>query len=77
MEAHSSKDAQVIQISEDHDETRNPGGSKICSEAPCGFADAGSISKDSEMLQPLPSPYFRYGLLDGKLPPANRMDYLE
>ena len=121
MEAHSSKDAQVIQISEDHDETRNPGGSKICSEAPCGFADAGSISKDSEErstsmrklliavglcfvfmtveviggikanslailtdaahllsdVAALPSPYFRYGLLDGKLPPANRMDFLE
>ena len=49
MEAQSSQDAQVIEISGDlPDVRRNPGGSKICSEAPCGFADAGSVSKDSE-----------------------------
>ncbi|KAK7275448.1 hypothetical protein RIF29_16565 [Crotalaria pallida] len=49
MDAQSSHDAQVIEISGDiPDLTRSPGGSKICGEAPCGFADAGSISRDSE-----------------------------
>ena len=44
MEAQSSQHTQVIEISGDFPD----GGRKICAEAPCGFADAGSISKDSE-----------------------------
>ena len=44
MEAQSSQHTQVIEISGDFPD----GGRKICGEAPCGFADAGSISKDSE-----------------------------
>jgi len=44
MEAQSSQQTQVIEISGDFPD----GGRKICGEAPCGFADAGSISKDSE-----------------------------
>nr|KYP38826.1 Metal tolerance protein A2 [Cajanus cajan] len=44
MEAQSSQHSQVIEISGDSPD----GGRKICGEAPCGFADAGSISKDSE-----------------------------
>ncbi|CAJ1950557.1 unnamed protein product [Sphenostylis stenocarpa] len=43
MEAQSSQQTQVIEISGDFSD----GGRKICGEAPCGFADAGSISKDS------------------------------
>ncbi|XP_061340891.1 metal tolerance protein 1-like [Gastrolobium bilobum] len=46
MEAHSSQYGQVIEISGDLPDVGR--GSKICGEAPCGFADAGSISKDSE-----------------------------
>ncbi|QCE02483.1 solute carrier family 30 [Vigna unguiculata] len=44
MEAQSSQQTQVIEISGDLPD----GARKICGEAPCGFADAGSISKDSE-----------------------------
>ncbi|XP_047173407.1 metal tolerance protein 1-like [Vigna umbellata] len=44
MEAQSSQQTQVIEISGDFPD----GGRKICGEATCGFADAGSISKDSE-----------------------------
>ncbi|KAK7294580.1 hypothetical protein RJT34_17469 [Clitoria ternatea] len=44
MEAQSSQNTQVIEISGDFPDV----GRKICGEAPCGFADAGSISKDSE-----------------------------
>ncbi|XP_014521632.1 metal tolerance protein 1 [Vigna radiata var. radiata] len=44
MEAQSSQQTQVIEISGDFPD----GGRKICGEAPCGFADAESISKDSE-----------------------------
>ncbi|XP_027335030.1 metal tolerance protein 1-like isoform X1 [Abrus precatorius] len=44
MEAQSSQHAQVIEISGDLPNV----GRKVCGEAPCGFADAGSISKDSE-----------------------------
>nr|AFK39070.1 unknown [Lotus japonicus] len=43
MEAQSSQHGQVIEIGGDLCEER-----KICGEAPCGFADAGAISKDSE-----------------------------
>ncbi|XP_028752315.1 metal tolerance protein 1 isoform X2 [Neltuma alba] len=49
MEAQSSQHAQITEVSGDFPEgRRNPGGTKICGEAPCGFADAGSISKDSK-----------------------------
>ncbi|KAF7843810.1 metal tolerance protein 1-like isoform X1 [Senna tora] len=51
MEAQSSEHAQqIIEISVDFpDGTTNPGGgTKICGEAPCGFADSVSISKDSK-----------------------------
>ena len=49
MEAQSSQHSQVIEISGDlPDVRRNPGGSKICGEAPCRFSNAGSIPKDSE-----------------------------
>ncbi|OIW18810.1 hypothetical protein TanjilG_25253 [Lupinus angustifolius] len=48
MEAQSSDHAQVIEISGPIPDVRNPEESKICGEGPCGFADAGSISNDSE-----------------------------
>ncbi|KAI4355319.1 hypothetical protein L6164_004103 [Bauhinia variegata] len=46
MEAQSSQHAQIIEIRGDlPDGRRNP---KVCGEAPCGFADAGSVSKDAK-----------------------------
>ncbi|KAI4355320.1 hypothetical protein L6164_004104 [Bauhinia variegata] len=50
MEAQSSQHPQVIEISGDiEDDGRwTYKGNKICGEAPCGFSDAGSTSKDSK-----------------------------
>ncbi|KAF1868414.1 hypothetical protein Lal_00008221 [Lupinus albus] len=48
MEAERSDHAQVIEINGPIPDVRNSEGSKICGEGPCGFADAGSISNDSE-----------------------------
>lgn len=49
MEAQSSQNAQIIEVDRDFpDGRRNPGVMKYCGEAPCGFADAESISKDSK-----------------------------
>ncbi|KAK4268942.1 hypothetical protein QN277_022166 [Acacia crassicarpa] len=48
MEPQISEHAQITEVSGDVPEGRSPGGTKICGEAPCGFADAGSISKDAK-----------------------------
>lgn len=44
MDAHSSQHGQIIEINADLPDA----GRKICCESPCGFSDAGSISKDSK-----------------------------
>ncbi|XP_028795819.1 metal tolerance protein 1 [Neltuma alba] len=49
MEAQNSEDARVIEVrGHTSDGRRALGGSKLCGEAPCGFAGAGSISRDSK-----------------------------
>ncbi|KAJ7963411.1 Metal tolerance 1-like protein [Quillaja saponaria] len=49
MEVQDSQHAQIIEIRGDFSQgEKNPGGSKICGEAPCGFSDAGSASKDAK-----------------------------
>ncbi|KAJ7951385.1 Metal tolerance protein 1 [Quillaja saponaria] len=44
MEVQDSQHAQIIEIRGDV----SHGGSKICGEAPCGFSDVGSTSKDAK-----------------------------
>ncbi|KAJ4728014.1 Metal tolerance protein 1 [Melia azedarach] len=49
MEGQNSQHGQIIEINVDVPERgRSLGGSKICGEAPCGFSDAATNSKDAQ-----------------------------
>ena len=49
MEVQNPQHGLPVEISVDAaDGERSVGGSKICGEAPCGFSDAGTNSKDAE-----------------------------
>ncbi|XP_059634458.1 metal tolerance protein 1 [Cornus florida] len=49
MEGHDHQHGQIIEISGELPVVQESlGGSKICGEAPCGFADAGTSSKDAK-----------------------------
>lgn len=49
MEVQNPQQGQIIEINVDvPDGERNEGGNKICSEAPCGFSDAGTSSKSAQ-----------------------------
>lgn len=49
MDAYSSQHAQVIEVHVDlSDSGKTSTASKVCGESPCGFSDAGSMSKDSK-----------------------------
>ncbi|CBI38718.3 unnamed protein product, partial [Vitis vinifera] len=89
MEAQNLQHSQIIEISVDVPAGgRSTGASKICGEAPCGFSDSGSSSKDAKersasmrklliaMLQLLLSPCFHSGQQDGKPLLVSLMDFL-
>ncbi|XP_065858443.1 metal tolerance protein 1-like [Euphorbia lathyris] len=49
MEGQNSDSRHVIEVHGDlRSEEKSPGGSKICGEAPCGFSDSKSSSKDAK-----------------------------
>ncbi|KAM7476584.1 hypothetical protein LguiB_023827 [Lonicera macranthoides] len=48
MEENKHQHGQIIEVREVPVRERSVGASKICGEAPCGFSDAGTISKDAK-----------------------------